>query len=46
MAVERIQMYLNAKKQKGKDASRGFSDAEIHAMEKHLEELNHASCWN
>ena len=23
-----------------------LSDAEIHAMEKHLEELNHASCWN
>ena len=48
MAVERIQMYLAAKKQKqksSKDSPRGFSEEEIAAMEKHLEELKSASCW-
>jgi hypothetical protein len=46
MAIERIQMYVSAKKQKRKDASRGYSDAEVQAMDKHLEELSHAACWN
>ena len=45
MAVERIQMYLAAKKQKPKDAPRGFSDEEIAAMEKRLEDLKGARCW-
>ena len=45
MAVERVQMYLAAKKQKPKDAPRGYSDEEIAAMEKRLEELKSASCW-
>jgi hypothetical protein len=45
MAVERIQMYLAAKKQKPKDAPRGFSEEEIAALEKRLEELKGASCW-
>lgn len=45
MAVERIQMFLSAKKQKPKDAPRGFSDEEIEAMEKRLEELKSATCW-
>ncbi|HET9251441.1 MAG TPA: hypothetical protein VFP58_04930 [Candidatus Eisenbacteria bacterium] len=45
MAVERIQMYLSAKRSKPKDAPRGFTDEEIVAMEKRLEELKSAACW-
>jgi hypothetical protein len=43
MAVERIQMFLA--QQKSNDAGRGFSDEEIKAMEKRLEDLKKANCW-
>lgn len=46
MAVERIEMFLSVRKQKPKDAPRGFSDEEIEAMEEHLEELKAAHCWS
>jgi hypothetical protein len=43
MAVERIQMFLA--QQNSKNAPRGFSEEEIKAMEKRLEDLKKANCW-
>lgn len=45
MARERIEMYLSARKQKPKESPRGFTDEEIAAMEKRLEDLKGAACW-
>jgi hypothetical protein len=38
-------MYLSARKQKPKESPRGFTDEEIAAMEKRLEDLKGAACW-
>jgi hypothetical protein len=45
MALERVQMFLSAKKQKPSDSPRGFSEEELKAMEKHLEDLKGALGW-
>jgi hypothetical protein len=45
MALERIQTFLSAKKQKPSDSPMRFSEEELKAMEKHLEDLKSALGW-